>query len=204
MIFEEIKKEIKIEMQKALNNYNLKENEINFDISEPPLKEYGDFSCNLAFVISKILKKSPHEIANDIVNTILSMNADQKFVEPTFDSIAVEKPGFINFKININKFLKTFFLNIEKISAIPNHESSNGLILIEHTSVNPNKALHVGHVRNSIIGDCLYRLLFYTKHNVKVLNYVDDSGLQVADIIVAFIYANIPIENEIHHTKKFD
>ena len=80
------------------------------------------------------------------------------------------------------------------------------LILIEHTSVNPNKALHVGHVRNAVIGDSLYRLLSATKHNVKVLNYVDDSGLQIADIIVAFKYANIPIEEEKRNgaSKKFD
>ena len=201
MLFEEIKNEIKNEMQKALYNYNLKENKINFEISEPPLKEYGDFSCNLAFILSKILKKSPYEIANDIVNHILSFYKTQSFVESTFKSISVEKPGFINFKINMNKFLKIFFLDIEKISSIPHYSISNELILIEHTSVNPNKALHVGHVRNSIIGDCLYRLLLYTKHNVKVLNYIDDSGLQVADIIVAFRYANIPIEDENEHDK---
>ena len=204
MLFEEIKNEIKNEMQKALYNYNLKENKINFEISEPPLKEYGDFSCNLAFILSKILKKSPYEIANDIVNHILSFYKTQSFVESTFKSISVEKPGFINFKINMNKFLKIFFLDIEKISSIPHYSISNELILIEHTSVNPNKALHVGHVRNSIIGDCLYRLLSYTKHNVKVLNYIDDSGLQVADIIVAFRYANIPIEDENVKVKKFD
>ena len=98
MLFEEIKNEIKNEMQKALYNYNLKENKINFEISEPPLKEYGDFSCNLAFILSKILKKSPYEIANDIVNNILSIYKTQRIVESTFKSISVEKPGFINFK----------------------------------------------------------------------------------------------------------
>jgi len=204
MLFEEIKKEIKNEMQKALYYYNLKENSVGFEIYEPPLKEYGDFSCNLAFLLSKILKKSPYEIANDIVNTVLPISKNKKFVEPTFESISVEKPGFINFKININKFLKIFFLNIEKISEMPCYGISNELILIEHTSVNPNKALHVGHVRNSIIGDCLYRLLLYTKHDVKVLNYIDDSGLQVADIIVAFRYANIPIDDNDDHINKFD
>src|SRR6185437_11251743 len=82
---------------------------------------------------------------------------------------------------------------------------NDDLILIEHTSVNPNKALHVGHVRNAIIGDCLYRLLSITNHNVKVLNYIDDSGLQIADIIVAFKYANISPElKENSKHQKFD
>src|SRR6478735_2913464 len=107
MLFEEIKNEIKNEMQKALHNYNLKENKINFEVSEPPLKEYGDFSCNLAFLLSKILKKNPYEIAKDIVNHILPHfgNKNQSLIE----SVSVVKPGFINFKIDLKKFLKIFF-----------------------------------------------------------------------------------------------
>ena len=63
------------------------------------------------------------------------------------------------------------------------------MILIEHTSVNPNKALHVGHLRNAVIGDCLYRILRTAGKDVKVINYIDDSGVQVADIIVGFKHA---------------
>jgi arginyl-tRNA synthetase len=66
-------------------------------------------------------------------------------------------------------------------------------VIVEHTSVNPNKALHVGHLRNVVIGDTLYRILKKTNHNVTVLNYVDDSGLQVADILVGFLYLKLPI-----------
>ena len=64
MLFENIKDEIRYQMREALTHYNLNENNsIDFEISEPPLKEYGDFSCNIAFSLSKILKKSPLEIA---------------------------------------------------------------------------------------------------------------------------------------------
>ena len=66
-------------------------------------------------------------------------------------------------------------------------------VIVEHTSVNPNKALHVGHLRNVVIGDTLYRILKKTNHDVTVLNYVDDSGLQVADILVGFLYLKFPI-----------
>ena len=59
-------------------------------------------------------------------------------------------------------------------------------IVVEHTSVNPNKALHIGHIRNIIIGDTISRILQKAIYKVNVLNYVDDSGLQVADIIVGF------------------
>jgi arginyl-tRNA synthetase len=72
MLFETTKEEIRYQMKEVLSHYNLNENNgIDFEISEPPLKEYGDFSCNIAFPLSKILKKSPLEIANEIVNNIL-------------------------------------------------------------------------------------------------------------------------------------
>ena len=76
-------------------------------------------------------------------------------------------------------------------------------MVIEHTSVNPNKALHVGHMRNVIIGDALYRVMNATNHRATVLNYVDDSGLQVADIVVAFKFAGFPVEPP-DGSQKFD
>jgi arginyl-tRNA synthetase len=206
MLFENVKDEIKYLMKKVLLNYNLNDNEIDFEVSEPPIKEYGDFSCNLAFLLSKIFRKSPYEIAKEIVNDILP-KYDKNKNNFLIETISVEKPGFINFRIDLKKFLKMFFLKIKEESKIPAYGNLEELILIEHTSVNPNKALHVGHVRNAVIGDSLYRLLSATGHNVKVLNYVDDSGLQIADIIVAFKYANIPIEEEEKRndtSKKFD
>ena len=207
MLFETTKEEIRCQMREVLSHYNLNENNnIDFEISEPPLKEYGDFSCNIAFTLSKILKKSPLEIANDIVSNILPLFYGKNNTKSLIELISVEKPGFINFKIDIRRFSNKFFSDLPLITEIPECGTANELILIEHTSVNPNKALHVGHLRNSIIGDCLYRLLLATNHNVKVLNYVDDSGLQIADIIVAFKYAGFPIEEENNKSvkKKFD
>jgi arginyl-tRNA synthetase len=207
MLFETTKQEIRHQMKEVLSHYNLNENNsIDFEISEPPLKEYGDFSCNIAFPLSKILKKSPLEIANDIAHNILPFHYGKNNSKSLIELVSVEKPGFINFKIDIRRFSSKFFSDLPLITQIPKCGTANELILIEHTSVNPNKALHVGHLRNSIIGDCLYRLLLATDHNVKVLNYVDDSGLQVADIIVAFKYAGFPIEEENNNIikKKFD
>jgi arginyl-tRNA synthetase len=207
MLFETTKEEIGYQMKEVLSHYNLNENNnIDFEISEPPLKEFGDFSCNIAFPLSKVLKKSPLEIANDIVNNILPLFYGKNNTKSLIEMVSVEKPGFINFKIDIGRFSNKFFSDLPLITQIPKCGTTNELILIEHTSVNPNKALHVGHLRNSIIGDCLYRLLLATNHNVKVLNYVDDSGLQVADIIVAFKHAGFPIEEENNNTvkKKFD
>ena len=70
----------------------------------------------------------------------------------------------------------------------------NSKLIVEHTSVNPNKALHIGHLRNVAIGDAVSRILSKVNYDVKVLNYVDDSGLQVADIIVGFKYGGFSDE----------
>ena len=76
-------------------------------------------------------------------------------------------------------------------------------IVIEHTSINPNKALHVGHIRNVIIGDTLYRIMRATSHRTTVLNYIDDSGVQIADIVVGFKFAGFPVEPTTKN-QKFD
>src|ERR687897_360212 len=78
----------------------------------------------------------------------------------------------------------------------------NKQIVIEHTSVNPNKALHIGHLRNVIIGDSLYRLFNLTNHKTIVLNYIDDSGVQIADLIVAFKFAGF--NENVQENIKFD
>ena len=68
------------------------------------------------------------------------------------------------------------------------HAGRGQRVVVEHTSVNPNKALHIGHVRNVAIGDSIARILSYAGHDVSVLNYVDDSGVQVADVVVGFMH----------------
>ncbi|MBA3750241.1 MAG: arginine--tRNA ligase, partial [Nitrosopumilus sp.] len=193
-------------MKEVLSYYDLSNDNIDFEIAEPPLKEYGDISCNIAFSLSKILKKNPFEIATDIAYNILPNIHRKNNYEAIIKLVSVEKPGFINFKLDLDIFLRRFFSDTRLVTNIPGLGNIQELILIEHTSVNPNKSLHVGHVRNSVIGDCLYRLLLATGHNIRVLNYVDDSGLQIADIIVAFKYADIqmdPVNSNVAN-KKFD
>ena len=138
MLFEDIKEEIKDQMKKVLSHYNLKENVIDFEVSESPLKEYGDFSCNIAFLLSKIQKKNPYEIAKNIVNDILPKYQVQNKNKSLIESISVERPGFINFKIQLKEFLKMFFFKISKVTRMPDYGIPEDLILIEHTSVNPN------------------------------------------------------------------
>jgi arginyl-tRNA synthetase len=212
MIIENVISEIRLSLEVVLTFYNLTKSEINFEISEPHVKDFGDFSTNICFLLAKKLKKSPYEIAEHIVNTILPTSSILMNKNGLIESVSFVNPGFINFKINNKVFVREFF---KKVANNPKSEPENKdfsepyeLILIEHTSVNPNKALHVGHLRNAVIGDCLYRILRTAGKDVRVINYIDDSGVQVADIIVGFKHAGFSTridDQEIFKEKtKFD
>jgi arginyl-tRNA synthetase len=170
---------------------------VEFDVSEPPQKEFGDLSCNVAFLLAKHAKKPPAKIAAEL--------AEQLKIEDTLVMSAEAHPaGHINFRADYSRLSPA---TLAKVLKSPEnygyHDSGKDRhIVIEHTSVNPNKALHVGHMRNVIIGDTLYRIMKATNHRTTVLNYVDDSGLQVADIVVGFKFAGFPVEPA--KGKKFD
>ncbi len=171
---------------------------LDFDVSEPPRKEFGDLTCNVAFQMSKQAKKAPQKIAGELIERI-------KPQQDSFVLSAEPHPaGYINFRANYAKLSTTTLAQVLKNpDSYGYYDSGKGShVIIEHTSVNPNKALHVGHMRNVILGDALYRIMKATNHRTTVLNYVDDSGLQVADIVVGFKFAGMKTEPP--GGKKFD
>ncbi|MDN5845120.1 MAG: arginine--tRNA ligase [Candidatus Nitrosocosmicus sp.] len=212
MIVENVIDEISRSLEEVLAFYNLTKSEVNFDISEPHVKDFGDFSTNICFLLAKKLRMSPSEIADHIVNTILPTSSALMNKNGLIDLVSFVNPGFINFRINNKVFVVEFFKEVSNNPKFKtddkNLSNSNELILIEHTSVNPNKALHVGHLRNAIVGDCLYRILRTAGKDVRVINYIDDSGVQVADIIVGFKHAGFStsiVDQELSKEKtKFD
>jgi arginyl-tRNA synthetase len=165
--------------------------EVQFDVSEPPRKEFGDLTCNIAFPLSKQLKMPPPKIAQELIGHI----KPQLSQYPLISSVEPHPAGYLNFRANHAE------LSTSTLSSVMEKQENYGhvtldkkRVVIEHTSVNPNKALHVGHMRNVILGDTLYRIMKAANQDVTVLNYVDDSGLQVADIIIGFRYAGFPVE----------
>jgi len=139
---------------------------------------FGDITCNVAFLLAKNLKKPPQEIAQEF--------ATEYDLGDSLEKVDAHKSGYLNFFINNNSFNNTT-LSESLGSDYGNIDiGKNSKLVIEHTSVNPNKALHIGHLRNVVIGDTLSKILSKANYDVKVLNYVDDSGLQVADIVVGF------------------
>ena len=178
-----------------------------FDLSEPPRPEFGDVSSNVAFQISKKINRKPHDVARDFVENHLKPilgNEDRGSLRSLILSVEAHPGGYINFRANYGN-LAALTLNqaLENPSYGFYNVGKGTRVAVEHTSVNPNKALHVGHLRNVILGDTIYRILKTTNHNVIVLNYVDDSGLQVADIVVAFKFAGFPVEPA-EKSMKFD
>jgi arginyl-tRNA synthetase len=178
-----------------------------FDISESPRKEFGDFSCNVAFLLSKALRRRPVDIANEIIEKELKPYIEKKKATDSISfilSVESHPSGYINFKADISNLASWTLNEVLKNSKYGFNDLGKGKrIIIEHTSINPNKALHVGHMRNVVIGDILYRTLRATNHEVIVLNYIDDSGLQVADIVVGFRFAGFPLYPK-DKTIKFD
>ena len=141
---------------------------------------FGDITCNVAFLLAKNMKKTPQEIAQALASEY-NLGGD-------LEKIEAHKNGYLNFFISINSFNNSVLPQSIKENYGSVDIGKGSKLIVEHTSVNPNKALHIGHLRNIVIGDSISRILSKVNYDVKVLNYIDDSGLQVADIITGFKY----------------
>jgi arginyl-tRNA synthetase len=193
MSFKSIIDEIENNLKKILDDMGL--SDILFSV-EPSKPGFGDASSNISFLLAKPLRKSPKDIA-----LILSEKYSQ------YQHTLVLKPeahpsGYLNFYADWEK-LNQLILSESVLDEFGIVDlGKNFPIVVEHTSVNPNKALHIGHIRNIIIGDTVSRILKKSNFRVNVLNYVDDSGLQVADILVGF--RHFGFSQEPPSGKKFD
>jgi len=147
---------------------------------EPTKSNFGDVTCNVPFLLAKHMKKKPYEIAK------IFSEKYQSFQGKLVTKVEAHQSGFINFFANYSELNEIILKASKKDDFGFLDMGKKSRIVVEHTSVNPNKALHIGHIRNIIIGDTVARILRQTNFDVKVLNYIDDSGLQVADIIVGF------------------
>jgi len=177
MTFKILIEEIHSNLQKITDEQNFPS--VSF-VVEPSKPNFGDVTCNIAFLLSKHLKKKPHDIALSISENY------QKFLGEKIKKVEAHPSGYINFFANLTYLNEIILKDSMKKDYGDIDLGKKSKIIVEHTSVNPNKALHIGHVRNVVIGDTVSRLLRKANYDVRVLNYVDDSGLQVADIIVGF------------------
>jgi arginyl-tRNA synthetase len=144
-------------------------------IEQPPRVELGEYALPLAFDLAKKLRKPPRKIAEEIVAGIGPIEG--------FEKLELAGAGYINARIRRDQFAAALAAGEAPHAAVP-----TGKILVEHSSINPNKAAHVGHLRNAILGDTFVRLLRFAEREVDIQNYIDNTGVQVADVIVGFLY----------------
>lgn len=145
-------------------------------LQHPARAEHGDYSTNMAMAGAKRFRKPPMAVAAALAEKLEA----SVLLEGRLKKLEAVPPGFINFHIDWADWV----LRQKNASVTPAPEGSGAKVLIEHTSINPNKSAHIGHLRNSCIGDTLARLLRKTGAKVEVHNYIDDLGNQLADTLV--------------------
>jgi arginyl-tRNA synthetase len=148
------------------------DNTVEIKFEEPPNPVMGDLATSVAFQLASKYKKNPVDIAEDLKESII--------INSPFQKVETKGP-YINFFLNYSEFFKMLssFLNEDygKLS------SKNQKIIIEHTSANPNGPLHIGHIRNGIIGDSLTRINRFAGLDVETQYYVNDMGRQIAMVV---------------------
>ncbi len=159
--------------------------EVNPVVNIPPRPEMGDMALPLALELARKLKRAPRQIAEEIAAQVEKLEI--------IDRVEIAGAGFINL------FLKRSAYALEMNNLQENIAASGEKIIVEHTNINPNKAAHIGHLRNAALGDTFIRLLRARGQNVEVQNYIDNTGVQVADVVVGFLYLE---ENKIDDIAK--
>ncbi len=148
---------------------------VNIVVEQPPKIEFGEYALPIAFELAKKLRKAPRKIAEEIVAGVGAI--------PGFEKFDVAGGGYINVRVNRAELATTLAADRSPASEVP-----AGKVLVEHSSINPNKAAHIGHLRNAILGDTFVRLLRFAGREVDVQNYIDNTGAQVADVVVGFLH----------------
>ena len=139
-----------------------------------PNRELGDLGTPVAFELARRLRKAPRAIAQEIAGAFGTLDGIAR--------VAAAPNGYLNFFLERRSFLLDRLAPGSTVASRP----SAGKAIVEHTAINPNKAAHIGHLRNSALGDTLVRVLRFSNMPVEVQNYIDDTGVQVADVVVGF------------------
>ena len=139
----------------------------------PPQPELGDIAFTVAFDLAKHAKRAPRKIAEELASVLRDIEGVEK--------VEIAGAGYLNVFLDRGRYFEAF------CSEAQDEPPSDGKVIVEHTNINPNKAAHIGHLRNAALGDTFVRVLRYSGQPVEVQNYIDDTGVQVADVVVGFV-----------------
>jgi arginyl-tRNA synthetase len=143
-------------------------------LETPPKVELGDLACPVAFELAKVLKRPPRKIAEELARSLT--------LPALVVRRSVEGGGYLNFFLDRPRTLRAMLIAPGAVPAAP---AGADKLIIEHTNINPNKAAHIGHLRNAVLGDVLASTFKRLGRRVEIQNYLDDTGVQVADVVVA-------------------
>jgi arginyl-tRNA synthetase len=173
-VYQELQKRFEQHLRGVLaDKYDLQLESIPLEI--PPELKFGELATPIAFELARKLRKAPRIIAQEIVTALTGLEG--------FADFEVAGAGYINARLDRAA-------GVRMTARGEQEHSSKGLLhaMVEHTSINPNKAAHIGHLRNAILGDTFVRLLRAAGQKVDVQNYIDNTGVQVADVVVGFLH----------------
>jgi arginyl-tRNA synthetase len=144
-----------------------------FAIEVPPSRSLGDLAITVAFQLARTLRKPPKAIAQELAGVLGAL--------PGIAKVVAAPNGYLNLYLDRRPFA------LDRLNGrVAAARSAHGKTVVEHTAINPNKAAHIGHLRNATLGDTIVRVLRFRGTPVEAQNYIDDLGVQVADIIVGF------------------
>src|SRR3954462_14606104 len=141
----------------------------------PPRRALGDVAVPIAFTLARRLRKAPRAIAQELAGGLGSIDG--------IASVEAAPNGYLNFFLDRAHWVRAWSTAPRmRLEPGPGAEKT----IVEHTAINPNKAAHIGHLRNATTGDAFGRLLRFQGRTVEIQNYIDDTGVQVADVVVGF------------------
>ncbi len=148
----------------------------------PPRTELGDLAFPVAFELARTLKKAPRKIAEELKEALSKVEGVSR--------VDVAGAGYLNVFFERSRYLESFLAPAEK-------KAARAKVIVEHTNINPNKAAHIGHLRNAALGDSFVQTLRFCGETVEVQNYIDDTGVQVADVVVGFLHLEKKTQAEV-------
>jgi arginyl-tRNA synthetase len=162
------------------------------DFIYPPQSNMGDLALSFPFQLAKKTKSNPRRIAQDVLARLGSL--------PGVAGMDVAGAGYINLFLDKSAFFKER-LGAIGVTALRPAETK---IVVEHTNINPNKAAHIGHLRNACLGDTLVRCLRHKGESVEVQNYIDDTGVQVVDVVFGLMELEVKSIEDLERIDRFD
>jgi arginyl-tRNA synthetase len=172
-VFQDIEEKLSAAIEQQLSSkFNIVQK---VSLEQPKQSSFGELAIPVAFQLARHLKRPPRQIAEELAADLAKIAGVASF--------EIAGNGYINVRLNRAAYAASLLQGGERAPV-----ASSEKMIVEHTNINPNKAAHIGHLRNAILGDTFVRMLRKRGRSVEVQNYIDNTGVQVADVVAAFHY----------------